>query len=169
MSRGADAPRFERPAFEPFIALVDKSARVLRDDMLRNAHARGFTELAPAHNSVFATLPPEGARAADMAARSGITRQSMGEVVRDMVRLGLLERVPDPSDRRAKIVQYTDHGRTVAQAGFDHILDVEDRLRDEFGAEDLATTRRVLARVREMLGPETVGEPLPAAVLPRQD
>lgn len=162
-------PRVQRPGFEPFIALVDKCARVLRTDMLRNAHARGFSEIAGAHDAVFATLPPEGARAADMAARSGITRQSMGEVVRDMVRLGILEMVPDPSDRRAKIVQYTDYGKTVAQAGFDHILAVEDLLRDEFGADDLATTRRVLARVRELLAPETAGEPLPAAVRPRED
>lgn len=164
MSRGSDAPRFVRPGFEPFIALVDKCARVLRNDMLTSAHARGFTELAGAHDAVFATLPSEGARAADMAARAGITRQSMGEVVRDMARLGLVEMVPDPSDRRAKIVQYTDYGRTVAQGGFDHILDVEERLREEFGEDDLATTRRVLARVRELLAPETVGEPLPAAV-----
>lgn len=168
MSRGPDRPRFARPHFEPFIALAEKAARVLRTDMLRNAHARGYTEVAPAHNAVFATLPPEGARAADMAARSGITRQSMGEVVRDMVRLGMLEMVPDPSDRRAKIVRYTDHGKTVAQAGFDHILDIEERLREEFGEADLATTRRVLGRVRDMLGPETAGEPVPAAVRPRE-
>lgn len=152
MSRAAE-PRFERPDFEPFIALVEKAARDLRADMLRGAHAAGFDEVAPAHNAVLATLPPEGARTADMAARAGITRQSMGEVVRDMVRLGMLEMVPDPTDGRAKLVRYTDHGKRVAQSGFDHIVAVEDRLRQEFGAEDLATTRRVLARVRELLGP----------------
>ena len=151
MSRGIDGPRFERPGFEPFIALVDKCARVLRNDMLASGHARGYTELAGAHDAVFATLPPEGARAADMAARAGITRQSMGEVVRDMARLGIVEMVPDPSDRRAKIVQYTEYGRKVAQGGFDHIVEVEGLLRDEFGEEDLATTRRVLARIRELL------------------
>lgn len=153
MSREPDAPHFERPDFEPFIALMDKGARVLRTDMLRHAHACGYTELAPAHNAVFATLPPEGARAADMASRSGITRQSMGEVIRDMVRLGLLEMVPDPSDKRAKVVTYTAYGKEVAQAGYDHIVAVEERLREEFGEDDLATTRRVLLRVREMLAP----------------
>lgn len=140
-----------RPGFEPFIALVDKASRALRVDMIRRAHESGFTEMAPAHNAVFATLPPEGARAADMAARAGITRQSMGEVVRDMVRLGMLEMVPDPDDRRAKVVRYTDHGRAIAQAGFDHIVAVEEQLREELGEDDLATTRRVLLRVRELL------------------
>ncbi|TNM36307.1 winged helix-turn-helix transcriptional regulator [Nocardioides albidus] len=141
-----------RPDDEPFIALVDKTARVMRNDMLANAHRAGYAEIAPAHNAVFATLPPEGARSADMAARAGITRQSMGEVVRDMVRLGILEMVPDPSDRRAKIVTYTDYGTKVAQAGLDHIVALDRKLRDELG-DDYDAARRVLARVREMLTP----------------
>jgi DNA-binding MarR family transcriptional regulator len=141
-----------RPDFVPLISLVDKSARTLRADMLRNAHARGYAELQPAHNAVFATLPPEGARAADMATRAGITRQSMGEVIRDMVGLGLLETVPDPVDRRAKIVRFTDYGLGVAQAGYEHIIDVERVLREGLGDADVDATRRVLAGIIEMLG-----------------
>lgn len=147
--------KLARPEFEPFIALTEKAARALRDDMLANAHRAGFTELAPSHNAVFATLGPEGSRAADMAARTGITRQSMGESIRDMVRLGILEMVEDPSDRRAKLVRYTQYGARVAQEGFDHIIALEKTLSDEFGAADLETTRKVLRRVREMLTPDS--------------
>lgn len=142
-----------RPTYEPLIALVDKTARVMRVDMLANAHRAGFTEIAPAHNAVFASLPPEGARAADMAARAGITRQSMGEVVRDLVRLGIVEMVPDPSDGRAKVVTYTAYGKEVAQAGFDHIVALDQQFRDEFGDEDYDVARRVLDRIRELLTP----------------
>jgi len=149
-----------RPGFVPLIALAEKSARALRTDMVRNAHARGFTEIQPAHNAVFATLPPEGARAADMAARAGITRQSMGEVIRDMVGLGILETVPDPADGRAKIVRFTDYGIGVAQRGFERINDVERILRDTFGDDDADATRRVLAGITEMLG-DASSEPLP--------
>lgn len=149
-----------RPGFEPFIALAEKAARQLRADMVENAHRAGFVDVSAAHNAVFATLPSEGARAADMAVRAGITRQSMGEVVRDMVRLGVLEMVPDPTDRRAKIVRYTDAGIVVAQAGMDRIVAVEELLTAEFGADDLATTRRVLARVRDLLAVEPVDAPV---------
>ncbi|MCX6400366.1 MAG: MarR family winged helix-turn-helix transcriptional regulator [Propionibacteriales bacterium] len=143
-----------RPDFEPFIALAEKAARALRDDMLANGHRAGYTEMTPAHNAVFATLGPEGSRAADMAARVGITRQSMGEVVRDMVRLGILEMVEDPSDRRAKLVRYTDYGKKVAQEGFKHIIELEQIFAEEFGEAELETTRKVLLRVREMLRPD---------------
>jgi DNA-binding MarR family transcriptional regulator len=131
--------------------------------MIRSAHARGFTEIQPAHNAVFATLPPDGARAADMAARAGITRQSMGEVIRDLVGLGILETVPDPADGRAKIVRFTDEGNGVAQKGFERIIDVERILRDTFGDDDVDATRRVLAGIIETLGDASISEPLPNA------
>ena len=155
-----------RPDFEPFIALAEKGARALRTDMLRSAHRKGFTELAPSHNAVFAVLPPEGSRAADMAVRAGITRQSMGEVIRDMIRVGLVETVPDPADGRAKIVKFTAYGKRVASGGYRHILELEERFSDEFGEEDWATTRRVLGRVREILNSDAVEPPTPAALLP---
>jgi DNA-binding MarR family transcriptional regulator len=141
------------PDRTPLIALVDKAAKAMRADMTASAHRSGFTEVAPAHNVVFATLPPEGARAADMAARAGITRQSMGEVVRDLVRLGILEMVPDPSDGRAKLVTYTDYGKRVAQAGMDHINALDQLFRDELGEQEYDAARRVLERVRELLTP----------------
>ena len=152
------------PGFIPFIALTDKAARALRYDMLEHALRSGY-DIQPSHNAVFATLPAEGARSADMAARAGVTRQSMGESIRDMVSRGMLEMVPDPTDGRAKIVRYTDFGREVSNAGFQHILDLDKRFRDEFGDEDFETACRVLARVREMLE-DAADDWTPAAVDP---
>ena len=37
--------------------------------------------------------------------RAQITKQSMAELVLHLERLGYVERVPDPSDRRAKLVR----------------------------------------------------------------
>ena len=76
--------------------------------MVREARERGHTEIRLAHNAVFATLHGEAGRTSDMAARAGITKQSMGEVVRELADLGILEVHPDPEDRRAKLVSYTD-------------------------------------------------------------
>ena len=119
------------------------------------ARTRGGADIKPAHNAVFAILGAEGARAADIAARAGITRQSMGEVIRDMVGLGILEMAPDPDDGRAKIVRYTDYGMEVAQQGYGHIMDVERVLRDALGDADVDATRRVLAGMIEMLGEDS--------------
>ncbi|WP_433020918.1 MarR family winged helix-turn-helix transcriptional regulator [Kribbella sp. CA-294648] len=147
MSR-VDLPRLGQ---KPLIALVDRANRALQADMVRIAHLRGHPEVKPAHNSVFGTLAEEGSRASDMAARAGITRQSMGEIIREMVDLGILEMRPDPEDRRAKLVTYTDHGRRVARDGYRHLIELEQRFAEEFGVTEYATAREILGRIAPLL------------------
>jgi DNA-binding MarR family transcriptional regulator len=147
MSR-VDLPRLGR---KPFIALVDRANRALQTDMVRSQHQRGHPEVKPAHNAVFATLSPDGSRAAEMAVRAGITRQSMGEVVREMVALDILEMRPDPEDGRAKLVTYSEHGRAVAADGYERLRELETRFAEEFGEEDYETAREVLARIADVL------------------
>ncbi|WP_433166447.1 MarR family winged helix-turn-helix transcriptional regulator [Kribbella sp. CA-247076] len=147
MSRG-ELPRLDR---KPFIALVDRANRALQADMVRTEHRDGHLELKPAHNVVFATLTRDGSRAADMAARAGITRQSMGEVIRELVALDILEMRPDPEDGRAKLVTYTEHGIEVASDGYNHLKDLEERFAAEFGEEDYNTARDVLARIADLV------------------
>ena len=143
MSR-PQVPRLDR---KPLIALVERANRALQSDMVRRAHADGHTEVKMAHNSVFGFLHSDGARAADMAARAGITRQSMGEVIRDMVALDLVEMRSDPNDGRAKVVTYSEHGLAVAGDGFGYLGELERRFAEEFGEEEYAVARDVLDRL----------------------
>jgi DNA-binding MarR family transcriptional regulator len=137
------------------IAIVDRLLRLLATDMLREAHRRGHTQIRPAHDPVFATLPSAGARASDMASRAGITKQSMGEAIRDMVDLGLLEMTEDPSDRRAKLVTFTDAGLEVAQDGKRHMYELEQRWIEKFGEENYETAREVLEGIVELMAPNS--------------
>jgi DNA-binding MarR family transcriptional regulator len=105
-----------------------------------------------AHNAVFATLPEQGARASDMAARAGITKQSMGEAVREMVGLGLLEMTEDPDDRRAKLVTYTEAGLAVARDGRRYMLSLEREWADKFGEDEFDTARDVLYGIVDVMG-----------------
>ncbi|TDD43528.1 MarR family transcriptional regulator [Kribbella antibiotica] len=144
----AELPRLGR---KPFIALVDRANRALQIDMVREMHARGYPKVKQAHNAVFATLQEGGSRSADMAMRAGMTRQSMGELIREMVALGILEMRPDPEDGRAKLVTYTDQGLAVASDGYRRLLGLEEHFAEEFGPDEYATARDVLARVADVL------------------
>ena len=57
-------------------------------------------------------LRPRGGHAPDRARRAcaGMTKQSVGEIVDDLVALGYVERIPDPADRRAKLICLTERG-----------------------------------------------------------
>lgn len=67
--------------------------------------------LRSAHTQVFECLDPEGTRLTTLAERARISHQAMGEMVDDLVRQGLLERVPDQVDRRARLIRPTTLGR----------------------------------------------------------
>jgi DNA-binding MarR family transcriptional regulator len=139
------------------IALVHEADRTFNLHMVEMTHAAGRPDIKPSHNAIVANLPSGSPRrAADLAAAAGMTRQSMGELVRELTDLGLVESVPDPEDRRAKLVSWTDEGLAMARIGKRHLAGVERRLEAEFG-EDYESARRVLERLAEVLddiGPE---------------
>jgi|SRR5680860_372430 len=140
--------RLER---RPFISLVDRASHALAVDMVREARGRGYPFIRLAHNTVFGTLYGEGGRISDMATRAGITKQSMGEVVRELVDFGVLEMAVDPADRRAKIVTYTEFGREVTNGGRAYLEALENLFAREFGDAEYETTRRVLEGVVELI------------------
>jgi len=137
------------------IALVHEADRAFQAHMVRSAHERGRPDIKPAHNALFGYLGSEGDRAANLAHRAGITRQSMGEVIRDLVDLGILEMVPDPQDGRAKVVRYTAEGQEFAHSGYRHLRDLEQRFEEEFGP-DYEAARTVLERVVGLRAEERV-------------
>jgi DNA-binding MarR family transcriptional regulator len=75
--------------------------------------AAGYSDVRPAHFTVFQHMPPEGIRLTSLADAALLTKQSMGYLVDDLEARGYVERVPDPADRRAKLVRLTARGRAV--------------------------------------------------------
>jgi DNA-binding MarR family transcriptional regulator len=117
----------------------------------------GHGEIRPGHGCVFRFIEVEGSRLTDLAERAGLTKQAVGEVVTDLEHLGYVERVPDPDDRRAKIVRLTDAGRDASQAAQRIFADIERRWAEGFGEERMAILRETLEEI-------AAGEREPAGV-----
>ena len=75
------------------------------------ANSGRSTGLARSHSLVFAHLDSEGTRPAEIARRAGISRQAVGQTVAQMKSQGLVKLAPDPTNRRARLVQPTAKGR----------------------------------------------------------
>ena len=132
----------------PLIALLSQVRDAVGTELFARLTALGFGELRPAHGCVFGNIDDEGSRLTDLAARSGFTKQSVGEAVADLQKLGFVERVPDPADRRAKIIQLTPHGREALTASQEIFADIEGRFAEDIGEERYAQFRETLLELQ---------------------
>ncbi|GAA3530569.1 MarR family transcriptional regulator [Nonomuraea rosea] len=101
----------------------------------------------PAHSAVFFHMEHEGIRLSRLAEKAQMTAQAMGALVDDLEELGYLRRVPDPADRRAKLIVFTERGDDALRVGYAAIDDVERRLAALLGEEGLAELNATLRRV----------------------
>jgi DNA-binding MarR family transcriptional regulator len=140
----------------PIIGLLGRATDLVQDDLHRELTARGHPEIRDGHGCVFGNIEPDGSRLTELAERAGLTKQAVGEVVADLERLGYVERTPDPTDGRAKIIRLSERGAEAQAAGFAILADIERRWGERYGAERMAV-------LRELLGDVLAGEWLGAA------
>lgn len=112
---------------------------------------RGFAEVRPAHSSVFRYILPKGSRVSDLAERAGMTKQSMAYLAQALADLGHVTIVPDPDDRRAKLVRLTPRGEAVWAALIALSLEAEREAAAMIGPERMATLREGLTALAEAL------------------
>ena len=103
--------------------------------------------LTASHARLLDHLPPEGARATDLATRMRITKQALGQLATQLADRGYLDLVADPDDGRAKLIRCTPRGTGAQQALRAAAVALEDRWRAEVGEARYAVFREVLAEL----------------------
>src|SRR5215210_5183089 len=99
------------PTQRPLPALLMEVKTAAVQKLFARLRERGFEHVREGHGCVFGFIDIEnGSRLTDLAERAGLTKQAVGEAVTELERLGYLTRVPDPHDRRAKIIKLTERG-----------------------------------------------------------
>jgi DNA-binding MarR family transcriptional regulator len=106
-----------------------------------------YNDIRISHGCVFGNIDPEGTRLTDLAERARMTKQSVGEVTSDLEQRGYVERVPDPSDGRAKIIRLTERGRAAQSLGIGLIDEIEQEWAERFGADRVAVLREALEAI----------------------
>ena len=76
--------------------------------------------------------------------RAQMTKQSMAELVAHLERLGYVERVPDPSDRRARLVRATPRGQELYAIARDVVAEIETEWTRRLGKAKMRQLRRLL-------------------------
>jgi DNA-binding MarR family transcriptional regulator len=106
----------------------------------------GCGDIRSAHLPVIQALAmhPDGLRSTELAAYARITKQSMGSLVDHLGRGGYVERAPDPTDQRAKVVRLTPRGWTASRKIRAAVQGVEADWARRVGQERLVQLRSIL-------------------------
>jgi len=121
----------------------------------------GFDDVRPAHMAIFQNLGPEGARIGELAERAKLTNQSVGYLVDYLEEHGYVERRPDPTNRRATLVCFTERGWDEADACAKILDQLDEELTQRMGAERLEQLQALLAEATAALQASKLALPAP--------
>jgi len=136
--------------WRPLPPLLEEVKEIAVAELHRRLGEAGHAAIRPAHGCVFRFIDREGSRLTELAERSGHSKQAVGEVVADLEVLDYVERVPDPADRRAKIIRLTELGWEAQREALEIFADIERRWAEEVGEGRVATMREALERIVEL-------------------
>jgi DNA-binding MarR family transcriptional regulator len=122
--------------------------RALFPVLARNGHG----DIRPAHSKVFEVIQGTGSRVTDMAADASMTKQAMQYLVDDLEHLGYAERIPDPADRRAKLIRLTPRGRECVVIAREAFAATEAEWTNKFGVAEMEQLRNLLAELNKVIG-----------------
>jgi DNA-binding MarR family transcriptional regulator len=120
---------------KPIGQLLGDAVIRFRRDLYARAKAASYDDVREVHLQVFGAIDWKGTRLRDLAARANMTPPAMAELVDDLQSAGYLERVPDPSDGRAKLVRPTRAGRRILAGALRAVEDIEREYADRLGRE----------------------------------
>ena len=131
------------------VTLLFQATHQMIDELIARVAAAGYHDIRPSDSRVFENLDPAGTRLSDLAFRAQMTHQSMSELVSGLESRGYVTRVPDPADRRARIVCLTERGQKLMRIALDALSEIETewlRRLEEAGCRDL---RGAMVRLSE--------------------
>lgn len=124
--------------------LLMQGFRWFHDGLLIALHTSGWPAITPGQSLLFPQLDPDGTTQSELARRLGVSRQAVHQLVSELVSMGLLEVVQDPSSQRSKLVRLTDSGRDSVKTALATFEVIEERLSARIGDRHVRALRGAL-------------------------
>ena len=133
--------------------LLREAFVALNDRVIVRLAERGHGDVRSAHGNVFQYLDDTGTTVSQLAERAQMTKQAMAELVQHLEKHGYVVRVPDPTDRRAKLVLPTERGHEVVKVAQELVPELEGQIERALGADRLRQLRADLDVIRRVATP----------------
>ncbi|TPE51738.1 MarR family winged helix-turn-helix transcriptional regulator [Amaricoccus solimangrovi] len=133
------------PTPSEFLETLTKVSRKIRTAFDQRVTEQGLTY--PRARVLFRLIRKQNVTQRELACELELEQATLVRLLDRMAENGLIERRPDPGDRRAKLVALTDHGREQAEV----VSAIAGRMREEifrgFDPDELRSALGVLERL----------------------
>jgi DNA-binding MarR family transcriptional regulator len=129
-----------------------RAAQAWRAEFTLAMIAAGYSWFGQARANLLPHIGPSGLRQGDLVHRAGLTKQAVQQFVDELVADGILVRVPDEADARARRVMLTAEGLAAMQVADRIKAEIETRWRNEIGADAFAILDAGLRKVIALRG-----------------
>jgi DNA-binding MarR family transcriptional regulator len=136
------------PAVLMFVAQRHVEKRVVE-----HLWEQGYDDITLAQGRIAARLGDAGSRLTELAEAAQVTKQTAGYLVDQLERAGYVERRPDPTDARARLVCLSERGRAVQQEARTVERLIAREWSRHLGAERYRELGAMLEELREITDP----------------
>jgi DNA-binding MarR family transcriptional regulator len=123
----------------------------IRSRLTEELTERGFTDLRPGQNALLYNLAAGTTRITELARQFGVTAQAVSFLVDQLEKAGYVTRAVDPADRRARIVELTERGRSAADCVREVYAGITLRWENVVGADRVRECGATLAEMVAVL------------------
>jgi len=128
-----------------------QASRVVNATIVKGLQERGFRDLRSTHTSLLSNLEIGGSSLTNVARRAGMTKQAMGRLADELIRLGYIDSTRDEVDRRAISLVFTDAGLDLMQQSFEVMNDIETRCAKRIGKSEYKKLLHSLVEIATVL------------------
>ena len=137
----------------PTSLLMFIASRAASDRIFSAMHDAGYDDVTIAQGRLLMGVDPEGTRLSVLADRAQIAKQTATSLVDKLERSGYVERVPDPSDGRARLVRLTARAEAARPVARAEEARIEAEWEAHLGPERMNQLREALTALREITDP----------------
>lgn len=141
----------------PIGQLLVRLLREFRHELFAPASQAGYPDIREPHLQIFGNLDVTGIRLTALADRAQLSLAAASELVNELQDLGYLERKPDVTDRRAKLIYPTARGRQALRDARSRVAEIEQRWSGLVGPDRFADSCRTWQDLLDALH-ETPGQ-----------
>lgn len=126
--------------------------RAATGEVVRAMREAGYP-ITVAQARIAQRISPGGSRLTELAEQAQVTKQTASMLVAALEQEGLVERVTDPDDGRARLIVFTRRGRAAVEHAGTVVTSIEATWTDHLGPELARALREALERLQEITDP----------------